>query len=297
MNKILKVTRETTLLNFLFASFPDINKTRMKQFLKHQCVSVNHAVMTQFDHSLKPGDQVHLETSKARAITPASQFHIKIVYEDDDILVIQKPAGLLTIATDKIQWETAMFACNDYLNKKAAAQKPGKSIKYQKQVFVVHRLDRDASGLLLLAKNENAKFTLQENWGHFTKEYDAIVEGRLEEKSGTISSYLTENQFLRVFSGPKTSKAKQAISHYRVVQENDNYSHVKVLLETGRKHQIRVHLSDLGHPIVGDKTYGSVSNPAGRLALHASRLEFQHPVTGKTLAFTSPLPPALERLL
>ena len=298
MKQRVQAKHEGKLLEFLLGNFPEINRTRLKQYLRHACVSVNHRVTTRFDHPVKPGDEVGLETSKARAVTPALQFHIQRVYEDDAVILIHKPAGLLTIATDKIQRETAIFSVNDYLNKRAEAGAPRRKIRSEKRVFIVHRLDRDVSGLLLFAKNEAAKFKLQENWGQFTKEYDAIVEGCPAQPSGTISNFLAENKILKVYASdrPKSPGAKKAVTHYEAVKAGKFYSHLKVRLETGRRHQIRVHLAGLGCPVAGDKLYGARTDPAGRIALHASRLSFLHPVSGKKLEFTSPLPPALVRL-
>lgn len=271
MKKTLKVDREAGLLEFLFAALPDTKKTSVKQYLKHRCVSVNGRITTRFDHPVQSGDEVRIETSPGSARTPASALHLKIIFEDEDLLVIDKPAGLLTIATEKIRHETAIFAVNDYLNRKVQVSKCRRP-ESQKHVFVVHRLDRDVSGLLLFAKTEAVKRKLQENWDSFRKEYDAIVEGCPEKPSGTISSWLTENKFLRVSSGPRTPESKKAVTHYEVVKPGRKYSHLKIRLETGRKHQIRVHLSDLGHPVMGDKTYGAASSFAGRIALHASCL-------------------------
>ncbi len=295
LNKILKVHREEGLLAYLFTALPDTKKTVVKQRLKHGCISVNGRIQTRFDHRLLPGDEIRIESSKSRAVTPASQFNIEIIYEDDSLLVINKPAGLLTIATEKIRRETAIFAVNDYLNKKAAKSRGS---KLGKRVFIVHRLDRDVSGLLVLAKTEAVKMKLQENWAEFKKEYLAVVEGRPKVASGTCSSYLNENKFLRVFSSPRpvTPEAKRAVTHYEVVTPGEKYSLLKIRLETGRKHQIRVHLSDLGCPVAGDKTYNAKTDPAGRIALHAWRLEFKHPITGKDLVFTCPMPVSLARL-
>ena len=296
MNKTFKVGHKDALLAYLFTVLPEMKKTVVKQRLKYGCISVNGRIQTRFDHALLAGDEVRIETSKSRAVTPALQFNIEIVYEDDALLVINKPAGLLTIATEKIQRETAIFAVNDYLNKKAAAKT--RRPEFRKRVFIVHRLDRDVSGLLILAKTEAVKLALQENWGRFKKEYFAVVEGQPKERIGTCSSYLHKNKILRVLSSPRPGApgAKRAVTHYEVLRPGENYSLLKVRLETGRKHQIRVHLSDLGHPVAGDKDYGAKTDPSKRIALHAWRLEFKHPVTGKELVLTSPLPPPLERV-
>lgn len=296
MKTTLKANQEMGLLEFLFTSLPDLKKTKVKQYLKHNCVSVAGRVTTRFDYRLHPGDAVLIETSKVRALTPSSQFNLEIVHEDDDVIVINKPAGLLTVASEKVQRETAIFAVNDYLNKKATAWNPRKP-RYRKQVFVVHRLDRDVSGLLVFAKSEEMKFKLQKNWDKFSKTYDAVVEGCPQERAGTLQSWLSENKILKVASGPKKEASKWALTHYEVVTPGEKFSLLKIRLETGRKHQIRVHLSDLGHPVAGDKTYGATTKVAGRIALHASRLEFNHPRNGRRLTFNSALPVELKRLI
>ena len=206
---------------------------------------------------------------------------MRIIYEDDALVVIEKPAGLLTIATDKVRDRTAYFMLNEHLRPK------------RQRVFIVHRLDRDASGLLVFAKTEQAKRFLQDHWKDFEKTYFAIVEGAPEKKSGTISSFLRQNKFLKVYSGRRTEDSKFSVTHYKVVQAGFPHSLLEINLETGRKHQIRVHLADLGHPIAGDKRYGAKTNPAGRLALHASRLAFTHPVSGQRMVFESELPRTL----
>lgn len=300
MNQLIKVNQDAELLEFLFLALPDSKKTRVRQYLKNGCVSVNGQIRTQFNFFLRRGDEVRIESSKTRAVTSALQFHLEIIYEDKDIIVIHKPAGLLTIATEKIQRETAIFAVNDYLNKKAAKDFRGlEKERLEKRVFVVHRIDRDVSGLLLFAKNEKAKYKLQENWGQFSKEYDAIVEGCPEKLSGTITNYLAETKALKVYSSKHSNHpdAKRAITHYEVVKPGKQFSLLRIKLQTGRKHQIRVHMADLGHPISGDKNYGAKTNPAGRIALHASKLELQHPVLGRRMTFHCPLPPALERMV
>jgi len=296
MPRIFRPGGTVPLLQYLFEVMPDTPKTRVRQWLKHGSVSVNGKITTQFDHPLDAGDEVGLAKEKMRAVTPALQFNLQIVHEDDSLLVIDKPAGLLTIGSEKVPRESAIYALNDYLNKKSAALKKG-LVKKKKMVFVVHRIDRDVSGLVLFAKNEKTKFAMQEDWENVRKEYLAVVEGCPEKPRGTVESYLTENRILRVFSGPRTRESRKAVTHYEVLESGQGYSLLKIVLETGRKHQIRVHMADLGHPIAGDTDYGAKKSGLKRIALHAAVLEFDHPVTGRKCSFSSPLPAEIRRLV
>ena len=204
---------------------------------------------------------------------------IEVVAEDDSIIVINKPAGLLTIATDKEKVKTVYAMLRAYLNNK---QRPEK-------VFIVHRLDREASGLIVFAKNIESKERLQDQFKNHSagRSYIAVVEGRVKEDQFTVRSYLAENAAYRVYSTTNKTRGKLAVTHVKVLKRNSKQSLIEVRLETGRKHQIRVQLADCGHPIVGDKDYGSVSNPFKRLALHGQRLEFRHPATGERKTYQS----------
>ena len=207
---------------------------------------------------------------------------IKLVFEDHDVIVVDKPAGLLTMATETERSRTVYRALRHYANSKKPADK----------IFIVHRLDREASGLLVFAKTMQAKEHLQNQFKEHTagRRYVAVVEGQVSPENFTIRTYLAENAAYRVYSTRKSSAGKLAITHVRVVKRNPRTTLLEVRLETGRKHQIRVHLADRDHPIVGDKIYGSQSNPIRRMALHAAHLEFRHPRTGKLMQFDSPYP-------
>lgn len=204
LNQTLTVDKPALLLAFLFEQFAESKKTRVRQLLKHGCVSVGGRVTTQFDYALQGGDKIRIETLKTRAAAGGLQ----ILYEDHDLIAISKPTGLLSIATDKIQGDTAISTVNDYINKKAG--KKSRHTRYQKSVFIVHRLDRDVSGVMVLAKNEDAKRCLQKNWGQVTKEYSAVVEGRPAKSPGTLVSYLSEDKTLRITSGPRRPGARKA---------------------------------------------------------------------------------------
>ena len=213
---------------------------------------------------------------------------VEVIAEDDSIIVINKPAGVLTIATDTERIKTAYAMLRAYLNNKKRPEK----------LFIVHRLDREASGLIVFAKTIESKERLQGQFKDHSagRRYVAVVEGRVKEDAFTVRSYLAENAAYRVYATTNMKRGKLAITHVKVLKRNSKTSFVEVRLETGRKHQIRVHLAERGHPIVGDKDYGSRSNPIRRLALHGVRLEFRHPVSGEHKAFHSPYPKDFERL-
>lgn len=214
---------------------------------------------------------------------------LPILYEDKDLLVVDKPAGLLTIGTDRDKSRTAHALLNDYVRKGDP--------KSRNRVYVVHRLDQDTSGLLLFAKSEAAKKFLQENWETTEKHYLAIVHGRLAVKEGTLTSYLTENSAQRVYSTPDPSKGKLSQTAYKVVRETQGFSLVEIHLLSGRKHQIRVQFADLGHPVAGDKKYGGGQLATHRLALHALSIAFTHPYNGRPMHFDTGMPEKFARLL
>lgn len=260
---VLKVNKEGELLKFLYASLASQPKGKVKSYLEHRQVLVNGVVTTKFNLPLKAGDEVKISLSEGST----KPHGIDIIYEDADFVAVNKPAGLLTVSTDGEKTKTAYARLSE--NRRG-------------EVFVVHRLDRDTSGALLFAKSAKMRDMLQEKWNDlvFLREYTAICEGVFEKKKGRCDTLIAENSVHVMYS---SSTGKRAITDYEVVNENENYSLVKVRLLTGRKNQIRVHMKELGHPVVGDKKYGSSQNPIGRLGLHASALGFTHPVTGKEI--------------
>ena len=213
---------------------------------------------------------------------------LTILHEDREIIVVDKQPGLLTIATDDERIRTAYHVLTHYVRK-------GNS-KSHERVFIVHRLDRDTSGVLLFARTERVKRTLQDNWDNTEKHYLAIVHGILPKKNDTISSYLTENAAFRVYSTPNHAKGLLAHTAYRVIRESRKMSLLDVTLLTGRKNQIRVHLAEQGHPIVGDHKYGRPHDPNRFLALHALSISIQHPFTGKRTTYEAPIPAHFDRL-
>ena len=281
------VEAPSELLAFLFKELNQVPRTRVKKWLRLQCVSVNGKAVTKHTHALSPGDEVRVEPGKKTPLAMKSS--PKIVYEDEHILVVEKPAGLLTVATEKVKTKTAYFELNEWLR--------SVNPKRPERVFIVHRLDRETSGLLVFAKNEAAKFKLQKNWDQVEKYYSAVVEGVPRMKEETLKSHLSQNKTLKVYSTDEDETSKLAITHYRMLKTNGKFSLLDVFPRTGRKNQIRVQLADIGNPITGDDKYGAKEDPAGRLALHARELSFKHPVTNQLMKFHSEVPKELAKIL
>jgi tRNA pseudouridine32 synthase/23S rRNA pseudouridine746 synthase/23S rRNA pseudouridine1911/1915/1917 synthase len=207
---------------------------------------------------------------------------LTILYEDQYILVVNKIGGLLTVSTDREKEKTAYFLLTNYVKKGNTRSKS--------RVFIVHRLDKDTSGVLVFAKNEKVKRYLQDNWKEFDKTYFAVVHGKLQEKEGIITSYLLENKMHVMYSTKDSEKGKLSKTGYKVVKESGKFSLLEIALFTGRKNQIRVHLSDKGHPVIGDKIYGKSDKGVNRLALHAATLTILHPITKEKMIFETKAP-------
>ena len=287
MNKI-KIKEETTLLAALVKS--GYSRTKIKQLLKYRAVSVGDLPVTKLDQVLTTGDVITItaEGEGPTRFTPCPG--IDIIYEDEDILVIDKPPRLLSIASETEKTKTAYHMLTTCISERTA---DGKG-----RVFIVHRLDQGTSGLLVFAKNEEAKHIMQGSWQDARKKYRAIVEGVPQKSSDTISSYLCESKIHRVYSVKEDNgEGKFAQTMYQVVQTQGDYSLLEVTLLTGRKNQIRVHLADIGHPVAGDKKYGAKTDPIKRLALQSYFLAFNHPTSGEPLAFTLDMPGKFRALL
>lgn len=274
------VEAPVALMEFLQASMPDRKRTTVKELLKHNQVAVNSVPVTQFNHPLQPGDIVKVNLT--REFKVFYNRRLKIVYEDDDIIVVNKGYGLLSMGNDKVKDGTAYSILKEYVKWGNPSNK----------IFIVHRLDRDTSGLMVFAKNEEAKNALQHNWNNMVlnRRYVAVVEGAPDPAKGTYRSYLAENSQHEVYSTDKPEEGKLAVTRYSTLATGNGYALMEVELDTGRKNQIRVHMSEMGHPISGDRRYGAESSPIHRLALHAQTLRFVHPVTRKEMNFTTPVP-------
>lgn len=267
-----------------------LKRTAVKNLLRFGAVSVNGCPSRQFDLPLKAGDQIVVgDLQSAAASNRLQAARIRIIFEDSAIVAVDKPSGLLTVATDDDKSDTLFARLRAFLTERDGSRAA--------HPHVVHRLDRETSGLVLFAKSAEFKQSLQASWPQVRKTYWAVVEGRPMPPEGTIRSYLVESKALRVYSNPRpVDGGREAITHYRTLQTADDRALVEIRLETGRKHQIRVHLADLGCPVTGDRRYGAELDLCGRLALHAGILAFPHPVGGAELRLESPLPPPWKRL-
>jgi 23S rRNA pseudouridine1911/1915/1917 synthase len=270
----------TPLLAWLYDVLGPMKRGKVKQLLQHGRVLVNGTATTRFDHQLQPGDRV--EVAAESGVRTAAG--LSVVFEDEYLVAIDKPPGLLTVATEAEKEDTAFVHLREQLTGRG-------------RPFVVHRLDRDTSGLLLFAKSPEVRDRLQGMWEVVQKTYLAVTDSTPRSREGVIENYLAEGDDLRVRVVHDPARGKRAVSRYRTLSIRGRFALVEVGLLTGRKHQIRVHLAGLGCPVVGDPVYGPASDPAGRLGLHAWRLGFVHPVSRAFIALEAPYPPRLARVV
>lgn len=281
-----KVRAETPLLEFLLQALAGKSRTAVKSMLTRRIVLVDGEIVTHAKHPLAAGQIVSIGDKTPE--TPKALRGLKILFEDDLVIVIEKEAGLLSVAADTGSERSAQSTLSDYIKRKNARQK----------VFIVHRLDRDTSGVMMFVKDKEVQRNFRTHWQEIVlaRTYSVVVEGRVAKESGTIQSWLHGTDSLRTWSDQNPENGQKAISHYKVTERTADFSLLEVELETGRKNQIRVHMQDLGHPVVGDSKYGAQGNPIGRLGLHAHALTFVHPRTGEHLAFESKVPREFIRL-
>lgn len=285
----IKVDKPSELLTFLVDSKVRKSRNAIKSLLAHKQVKVNGEVISQYNYELKAGDNVSihkhdykLDEKKLKGLT--------IIYEDKHLLVIDKDSGLLSVSTGKDQLkETAYNIVSSYLKTKNAQTRP----------YILYRLDRETSGLMVFTKDPDLQEKLQKEWIlHPPKRsYITVVESPVEPSSGTITSWLTENKNFVVFASEKDNGGLKAVTHYKIEKANSRYTVLRLDPETSRKNQLRVQLQFIGHPIVGDKKYGSKISPIRRIALHANKLEFVHPVTKEKIGFTSALPKKMQVMI
>lgn len=279
----LVVNKNSELLEYLYENL-DMPKKRIKQYLVHGAIYVEEDRVTQYNYPLVAGMKIMIDTNSKHV----RKLPFEILFEDDHLLVVNKPSGLLTIATDKEKERTLYHIVRDYVISKNP----------HGRIFIVHRLDKDTSGIVLFAKDEKTKNQLQENWNEYVslREYTAIVFGHPKEESGQVVHYLKETKTNLVYVS-RHEDGKKAITNYSLIKSSDHYSMLKVIIETGRKNQIRVALASKKMPIVGDKKYGDSKSKANRLYLHANRLKIYYPVIKKDILFETSIPNEFKKLL
>ena len=280
----ITVEQEATLLPFLFELLKEQSKTSVKALLSHGQIWVNQQATTQFDTPLHAGDVVTISYNRRKVVF--NNPLLNIIYEDDSVIVVNKHEGLLSVSTAKVRERTAFHILSDYLKKSDPRNK----------LFVLHRLDRDTSGLMMFAKTRAVQEKMQSNWNEMITErtYVAVVEGRPEKDSDLITTQLKENAEARVYV--VADGGKDAITRYHLLRTNEKYSLLELNLETGRKNQIRAQMEYIGHPIAGDYKYGAETDPTGRLMLHAQRIYFIHPETGEEMRFDTRIPDSFKSL-
>lgn len=288
---ILKVSESAQLMDFLIAKMGGMARSSVKQLLGQRRVKVGNVIQTRHDFALKKGDVVTV--SSGRGNSQLTHPKLKIVYEDDDLIVVNKQPGLLTVAATPGSSETTAYSIlRAYVKRQNA----------RAGIFVVHRLDRETSGLLVFARSSELQHYMREYWRDLVTErtYIALAEGILTPAEGKITTWLTEDKRNAVvYSSPVDDGGDIAITNYKVLKQNESYSLVELHLETGRTNQIRVHLASKGCPVVGDRKYGhgNESSPIDRLCLHARTLAFIHPVTEQVVRFDSPVPKEFNKVL
>ena len=286
--KEFKVHEECELLPFLLSKYPHLSRNAVKNLLSNHQVAVDGAPVSQFNLKLAKEDTVIV--SKCR-ITKKTRKDLPIIFENNEFIVIDKPSGLLSVASDTEKGRTAYRMVSDYMQQKDR----------HSRIYVVHRLDEDTSGVLMFAKNPEIRDQLQKSWSDIVKSrrYYAVVEGVMERKEATLINYLKENSLnlMYVTKNTKDKDAKKCITNYKVISNNEKYSLLDINIETGRKNQIRVQLGNLGHYVLGDDKYGEPENPIKRLALHSYELSFVHPETGKLFIFKAPMPTQFRELI
>lgn len=285
---VFTIKEKAELLEFLLEALSSKSRNSVKSVLARGQVSVNGQAITQYNAELKPGDKIEINWTKKA--TGDKLEGLTLLYEDEDVIVVDKKEGLLTIATEKEKQATAYRQLMEHVQAFHSSQR----------IFIVHRLDRDTSGVMMFAKSQEVQQKLQNDWKNAISErsYLALVEGHIKRKAGTITSWLKETRTHLMYSSPKPNGGQKAVTHYSVLQTTPQFSLLQANLETGRKNQIRVHMQEIGHPVVGDKKYGATKgNPIGRLGLHAHILSFKHPRTGKVMRFESHMPKSFNHLI
>ncbi len=279
------VAEATTLLPFLLETLKGKSRNNVKSLLSRKLVTIDGKPTSQFDTPLSPGQVVTILSVPAPR---QDALPFPLLYEDEHLIVVNKPAKLLSVANEKEKNRTAYHMVTDYV----------KTQHIDNRIFIIHRLDRDTSGVLMFAKDAHTKELFQANWNRIItrRGYQAVVEGVPRRASDTIRSHLVETKTHLIFSGEPGPNSQEAITHYKMLKAGSGYALLDISIDTGRKNQIRVHMAEMGNPVAGDKQYGANTNPIGRLCLHANELSFTHPETGKAMTFIAKTPRDFNRV-
>ncbi len=277
-----KVTQKTELMKFLEENLPHKNRNNIKTMLKKRQVLVNGVGIGQFNHPLKPGDKIEFSRRPSQNAAPIKGF--VMVHEDRDLLVVNKNAGIYAVPTDKEKQNTVFNMLSTYLKGQGAGER----------VYTISHIDRETSGLIVFSKSKEVQEAMKQT--EFVRSYLAVIEGKLDPERGEHSSYLSVGRNYITNSSQNEEEGRAAKTYYATQKTGESFSMVKLDPKTSFKNQVRVHLKDLGHSIVGDKKYGSKSNPIGRMCLHAAEIEFRHPVTKKVMHFKTSTPSSFLKL-
>lgn len=279
----IRVTADMPLMEFLDKRLDGYSHTAIKSLIKHRQLMLNGQILlTRHDYQLHKGDAVDVLSASQSTRAGLNHPKLSIMFEDEHLIVVEKKEGLLSVKSPNTPEESATHLLNRYL----------RPLGRNYHIYAVHRLDRETSGVMMFAKTKEVQQMLRDNWREYVTErsYVAITEGVIEPSQGRIESYLTEDVKKVMHSSVENNGGQLAITNYKVLQSSGKESLVKLNLETGRKNQIRVHMQSIGHPVAGDVKYGSHNTRYGRMCLHAETIRFKHPVTGKKLAFSVPVP-------
>ena len=272
-----KVTRNTILIEELALIFPNMSTNKIRKMLSNNRIVVDEEVVNKAKKEISIGSLIIIK-AKIKAPVKIEKRKLDIMYEDESLLVVNKPNKLLSVATDKLEKDTMHSRVQNYLKSKDS----------KSWGWIVHRLDKDTSGVMIFAKTEDAKLNIQKQFSKnlVKRIYVAVIDGKPYKNTGRIENYVAEGKNLIVRECKKTVKgARIAISNWNLIKQNASHSLLEILIETGRRNQIRVHMAGIKCPVSGDKKYGSVTDPLSRLCLHAEELEITHPVTNEKMNF------------
>lgn len=280
----------------LSLALSDTSRSFLQKLIANGQVSVDGAVCTVKKEAVKAGQRIEVEIPEAAPLAAEAQnIPLSVVYEDEHLLVVDKPRGMVVHPApgnpDGTLVNALLWHCGDSLSSINGVIRPG----------IVHRIDKDTSGLLMVAKNDSAHLSLSRQLAEhsITRRYSAIALNNFKEDEGTVDAPIGRDSSMRLRQSVTEKNARHAVTHYRVLERFGKYTLIEARLETGRTHQIRVHMAYIRHPLLGDELYGRGKNPFGITGqvLHAGVLGFVHPATGEYMEFSSPLPAYFEEIL